>query len=223
MSRKNMKMSSGDVVIVSGITGLVVIRDINFNVPNGELTSIPGEIAYRSRELWDYISCGQVFWHNRPNNNHQVVPKPKPTPVIVTPPVSPPTSNTPLQSELPEVQDEATKVKFDLLEKVKRLEAENALLKAEGEKKSTNEETLKTILERLDNLSTTTVQVVPQAQGSTSSTPESNTEEKVPIYLPSLPDARSFPSRIIPKVTKSDGVEAEKSSKALRQLRKKGG
>ena len=108
------------------------------------------------------------------------------------------------------------------MDKIGKLEAENARLRAEGEKKSTGDDKLQTILERLDNLPTT-VQVVTQAQASSAGMTEPDTDKKVPIYIPAMPDARSIPGRIVPKVTRSDGVEVEKAGKALRQFRNKGG
>jgi hypothetical protein len=68
-----MRMNPGDVVIVSGITDMVVITDIGYNVPHGKNTSIPGNIALGSSELWNHISCGRVFWHNRPTTTHQIL------------------------------------------------------------------------------------------------------------------------------------------------------
>lgn len=93
-------------------------------------------------------------------------------------------------------------------------------MKAEGERKSAEDDKLKTILEKLDNLPTSTVQVVTQAQTTLNGSPEPNTEEKVPYYIPSLPDARSIPGSITHKVTKTDGAEVEKASQALRKFRK---
>lgn len=120
-----MKMNPGDVVIVSGITTMVVVTDISFNVPHGKNTSIPGELALKSRELWDHISCGRIFWHNRPSTNQQqAAPKLTPPAVIESQPmVAPPVSNTNLQSELSKVQDESARAQLELLERIERLEA----------------------------------------------------------------------------------------------------
>jgi len=220
-----MKMNPGDVVIVSGITSMVVVTDISFNVPHGKVTSIPGELALKSRELWDHISCGKIFWHNRPSTpQQQVAPKStQPSVIEPQPLVAPPISNTNLQSELSKVQEESERAQLELLERVGRLEAENARLRAEGDRKSTEDDKLKTILEKLDNLSSSTVQIVSQAQPNLSGYSEPNTEEKTPYYIPTLPDARSIPGSITPKVIHTDGVDVEKASQALRKFRKQGG
>jgi uncharacterized small protein (DUF1192 family) len=224
MIRETMKMNPGDVIIVSGVTDMVVVTDIGYNVPHGKNTPIPANIALGSSELWNHISCGRIFWHNRPTDNHQqAVANQKSNFVVEPQPVVSSNSNTRLQSELSKVQDESVKAQFELLSRIGVLEAENARLRAESEKKSTDDDKLKTILERLDNLPTATVQVVTQAQLSTTTAAEPDTEEKVPIYIPSLPDARSIPSRITPKVIKTDGSDVEKAGKALRQFRKQGG
>jgi hypothetical protein len=220
-----MRMNPGDVVIVSGITDMVVITDIGYNVPHGKNTSIPGNIALGSSELWNHISCGRVFWHNRPTTTHQnPVPKPKVATTVENPqPVENIVSNNNLQSELTRVQDESSKVQGELLVRIEKLEAENARLKADGERKSLEDDKLKTILERLDNLPTATVQVVTQAHSTTMDTSESTVDEKSPIFIPTLPDAKSIPSRITPKVIKTDGSEVEKAGNALRKFRKQGG
>jgi hypothetical protein len=212
-------MNTGDVV-VSGIKECVVISDININVPQGEMVTIPGSLALKSRELWAYISSERLFRHNTPNFRQPPVAQYVTAKPVV---VDPQSSNTNLQSELSRVQEESSKAKLDLLDRIGKLEAENSRLKVENDKKSTDRDTLNIILEKLDNLPSPTVQVVTKVQSEHSETNESDLEGKVPIYIPSLPDARSFPSRITPKVTKSDGVDVEKAGKALRQLRNKGG
>lgn len=220
-----MKMNPGDVVIVSGITDMVVVTDIGYNVPHGKNTSIPGNIALGSSELWNHISCGRVFWHNRPTANYQQpVQKPKLAPVVEQPQsIETLVSNTNLQSELSKVQGGSSKVQGELLGRIERLEAENARLKAESERRSTEDDKLKTILEKLNNLPTATVQVVTQAKSASTGILESDADEKAPIFIPSLPDARSIPSKITPKVIKTDGSEVEKAGSALRKFRKQGG
>lgn len=220
-----MRMNPGDVVIVSGITDMVVVTDIGYNVPQGKNTSIPGNIALGSSELWNHISCGRVFWHNRPTDTHPIpVPKPKVAPIVEpSQPVEPSVSNNNSQSELSRVQEESSNLQRELLSRIERLEAENARLKAEGERKSLEDDKLKTILERLDNLPTATVQVVTQAHSTTADTSESTVDEKSPIFIPSLPDVKSIPSRITPRVIKTDGSEVEKAGNALRKFRKQGG
>ena len=220
-----MKMNPGDVVRVSGVTGMVVVTDISFNVPHGKVTSIPGELALKSKDLWNHISCDRIFWHNRPSiHQQQAAPKStQPSVIEPQPLVAPPVSNTNLQSELSRVQDESARAQLELLERIGRLEAENARLRAEGDRESTEDDKLKTILEKLDNLSSSTVQVVSQAQTNLNGSSEPNTEEKIPYYIPTLPDARSIPSIIKPKVIKTDGFDVEKASQALRKFRKQGG
>ena len=214
-----MRMNPGDVA-VSGVKECVVIQDICINVPQGKMITIPGDVALRSKDLWEYISSNRLFRHNPPNFKVPSVPldaesKSDAADISV--------SNTNLQSELSRVQSESTKVQLELMDRVARLEVENAQLKVEQSKKSADDDRLKIILERLNSIPTTTVQVANQVQATTVEAEEQRSSEKVPIYIPSVPDAQVISSRIYPKVTRSDGADVEKAGKALREFRKRGG
>lgn len=204
-----LMMSSGDVV-VSGVTECVVIRDININVPYKKMVTIPGELALRSKELWAYISSNRLFPHTIPCFS---IPQVQETNQVTEPTAT----NTALQLELLRVHEESARVQCELSERIEKLELENSQLKAEVGTRPNYEDKLQAILDRLDRLSTSAV------QSATIGTPDNYIEEKVPIFIPSLPDARDIPGVITPKVIKTDGSEVERASRALRKFRKQGG
>ncbi len=217
MSKENMKMNPGDVVIVSGVTEMVVVLDIGYNVPQGKNTSIPGDLALKSIDLWNLISCGRIFWHNAPTVRANQ-PTPKPTTAVESPrPVEPVVSNTPIQSELSKAQAESSRFQLELLKRIELLESENSKLKADSDRKASEEDKFELILKRLDNLPASV-----QVQGSTAEKGGLVEDSKVPIFVPSLPDARSIPGRIAPKTTQHDGSQVRKATKALKEFRSKG-
>jgi hypothetical protein len=227
-----MKMNPGDVQ-VSGVSGCVVVEDIGYTVPNGVITTIPGNIACVSKNLWEYIGQGKIFKHS------QLPAKPpavEPDPVFEVQSVEPvrvesasdgladlQRTNAHLQTELSRVHTEASRARLELEAEVGRLQAESAKLKAEAAaKKSSEGDALSLILDKLDKLPTQTLQI--SNQGSTP-TPVSVDEVpvfEVPVFVPSRVNSKqSDPGRITLKQTTIDGASVTDAVKALREVRKK--
>lgn len=118
-----MPPDSVDIIVFGLTVPTCVLHDIGRDVPHGETVTIPGDMAYRSKDLWRAIGQRQIFRITRgpgPNALAQV-PKPAPPPPVVV--VPPPSRDEALESE-------NRALKEQLLNQSQKLDSIIALLQA---------------------------------------------------------------------------------------------
>ena len=219
-----MNPNPGDM-IVQAVAEDLVIQDIQYSVPRGRPTTIPGNLACDSRDLGKYMSQKRIIkLDSNPRLDNILSTQPKIDPVES---VQQPAIN----SEVVELQIHLQKARVELrvsATEVQRLtrelgesRAECGRLLAEGNQLRTElaklkeeDSKLSTILSKIDSMPT---KVVIQAS---SDSPEGTTpapDDDTPMFFQKL----ETPTKKMPvRTTTSDTDSVSKASKALRDYRK---
>lgn len=207
---------SGDI-IVCGVGADEIIDDIGVSAPKGEAVRVPGDKAYRSKDVWRLLSQGRLLRLNvNPLLRARAAASPA-QPQVVNEGLEVLQSEynkataeiARLRSELSQVRSEAIAVRSELtaaraeIERLKGVENHAAKL----------DDIITLLKERPTVVNNVAPSTAPQA-----SVPEL---EDIPMYIPSQIKSEAAESRVAVKEESAPASALADASKALREKRKK--
>jgi hypothetical protein len=191
-----------DIIVFGIAPGTHTVEDIHVDVPSGQEVTIPGETAYKSKDLWRAINQKQLFLI-------RAVPN--------APPVQVPVSAA---------------VEQELREQVVRLEAENQQLRvelhqqqAESQKSmletqkmmTAQQERLDALLKMLSSGAIYTQGVAPKAVGAD----DTVIDGSAPAFIPESITPKTTETRIDTKTEQSESTGVSGAAGRLREMRQR--
>lgn len=220
-----MNPNPGDM-IVQAVAEDLVIQDIQYSVPRGRPTTIPGNLACDSRDLGKYMSQKRIIkLDSNPRLDNILSTQPKIDPVES---VQQPAINSEvvelqiqLQKARVELRVSATEVQRltrelgDSRAECGRLLAEGNQLRTELAKLKEEDSKLSTILSKIDSMPTKVV-IQANSDSSRETTEVAASEEDIPVFVPTFGPTK----KLTTKEDKVDGSSAKAAGRALKDLRK---
>lgn len=207
-------MNNGDVT-VCGVSEDKLVEDIGVLVPKGDVVTIPGPLAHRSKDLWRLLSQGLIFQLNA--NSLLRLKRADSTP-------APPVELEKLELETQSLRSELTKVQTDntgLRAEVKSLKLEILRLKEEGSSQALSQAKLDEVLNLVRSRS-----IAPSEVRTNGTKPLSvgveDVDESVPIFIPSkIKSDSDVTGKVSLKEGATDASSLSDASKALKGIRRK--